>query len=42
MMSSKPVALGFGCGSGTGFVADLKPKAGFGFRIKRRFAVSLF
>jgi hypothetical protein len=34
------IALGFGFGSSTGFAAEVNPKAGFGFRVKRRFAVS--
>jgi hypothetical protein len=31
-MKSWPAALGFGCGSSTGFAADLTLKPGFGFR----------
>ena len=34
------IALGFGFGSVMGFAAEVKPKAGLGFRVKRRFAVS--
>jgi hypothetical protein len=34
------IARGFGSGSISGFAAEVKPKAGLGFRVKRRFAVS--
>ena len=31
------IARGFGCGSSTGFAAEVKPKAGFGFRARAAF-----
>jgi hypothetical protein len=36
------IARGFGCGSSSGFAAEVKPKAGFGFRASSAFPVSYF
>ena len=36
------IARGFGCGSSSGFAAEVKPKAGFGFRASAAFPASYF
>ena len=35
MTKCSRIARGFGCGSGTGFAAEMKPKVGLGFRASR-------
>jgi hypothetical protein len=39
-MKCSRIARGFGCGSSSGFVAEVRPKAGLGFRVEASFAVS--
>jgi hypothetical protein len=39
MTKCSRIARGFGCGSGTGFAAEERPKAGFGLRASAAFTV---
>ena len=38
-MKCSRIARGFGCGSSSGFVAEVRPKAGLGFRARAVFPV---
>ena len=40
MTKCSRIARGFGCGSGMGFAAEMKPKAGLGLRASRSYPSS--